>query len=211
MIDFPLSSLGLLDQPPRAARPPAAPGYIARPPAAPTQTEQPGLPTSLLAAPERRKQKKLRKPGAAPPAKSAGLAMARSALVPLTKDQRSVAATERQAEAEPLAPSPTAPGDAGSAPEEQQAEMAAEHLDAGFEHTQLEQDLSGLAGQQGIFELLLPNGHTLGVVVQNCTQRTSFLLNPSDPRLGDRLRHNKMELEDRLQRRIRSNVEIAVL
>lgn len=211
MIDFPLSSLGLLDEPPRAPRPPAAPGYVARAPAAPAQTDQPGLPTTLLAAPERRKRKRLRKPGEAPPAKSAGLAMARAAQLMPAKDQRSVATTERQAEPESLPATPMGAGEAGAGPQEQQMEMAAAHTDAGFEHTQLEHDLGGLASQEGIFELLLPNGQTLGVVVQNSSQRTSFLLNPSDPKLGDRLRHNKMELEDRLQRRIRSNVEIAVL
>jgi hypothetical protein len=75
----------------------------------------------------------------------------------------------------------------------------------------LESGLAELGGNDGIFELLLPGGGSVGVVVNADARRTSFLLQASEAQLGERLRQNRLELERGLQRRMQANVEIAVL
>jgi hypothetical protein len=75
----------------------------------------------------------------------------------------------------------------------------------------LESGLAALGGNDGIFELLLPGGGSVGVVVNADSRRTSFLLQASESQLGERLRQNRLELERGLQRRMQANVEIAVL
>ncbi|MFB9241749.1 hypothetical protein IV454_18920 [Massilia antarctica] len=71
--------------------------------------------------------------------------------------------------------------------------------------------LLGLHEQQGIFELLLPGGQSLGVVVQATAGGVHFLLSAGGGALEQHLRQNKMELERRLQQRMRKDVRIAVL
>ncbi|MET3133330.1 hypothetical protein AAKU55_003620 [Oxalobacteraceae bacterium GrIS 1.11] len=91
------------------------------------------------------------------------------------------------------------------------ARAPATSADAALDDEQLEAGLHGLHEQQGIFELLLPDGQSIAVVVNNSPSKLSFLLSASDRALGQRLQEKKMELEQRLQRRIARNVEIAVL
>lgn len=80
------------------------------------------------------------------------------------------------------------------------------HADA-----ELEAGLHALDGQQGIFELLLPGGQTLGVVVQSAPGSVHFLLSAGGSALEQRLRQNKMELERRLQQRMQKDVRVALL
>ncbi|NHZ32683.1 hypothetical protein [Massilia rubra] len=75
----------------------------------------------------------------------------------------------------------------------------------------VEEALLGLRQQQGIFELLLPGGQTLGVVVQPVAGGVHFMLSAGGGVLEQRLRQNKMELERRLQQRMQKDVRIAVL
>lgn len=75
----------------------------------------------------------------------------------------------------------------------------------------LEAGLHALDGQQGIFELLLPGGQALGVVVQSAPGGVHFLLSAGGGPLEQRLRQNKMELERRLQQRMQKDVRVAVL
>lgn len=66
-------------------------------------------------------------------------------------------------------------------------------------------------GASGIFEVLLPTGDSLGVVVSDQASGLGYLLSPSSDRLGKRLRDNRMELETRLGRLTHRNVNITVL
>ncbi|RSZ61070.1 hypothetical protein HF313_16620 [Massilia atriviolacea] len=75
----------------------------------------------------------------------------------------------------------------------------------------VEAALLGLQEQQGIFELELPGGQSLGVVVHTAPGSVQFLLSAGDGDLEQRLHQNKMELERRLQRRMQKDVRIAVL
>lgn len=71
--------------------------------------------------------------------------------------------------------------------------------------------LTPVACDSGIFELLLADGDTLGVVVNAQPELLSFLLSPSNQQLTKILQPQQMELEGRLERRIRRNVKITVL
>ncbi|MYM99230.1 hypothetical protein, partial [Duganella vulcania] len=87
-------------------------------------------------------------------------------------------------------------------------------LDAGDgaqDDAALEDGLQQLHALQGIFELLLPGGQAIGVVVQPLDAAVHFLLNAGGGALDTRLRQNKMELEQRLQQRMRKDVRISVL
>ncbi|PHV06657.1 hypothetical protein CSQ96_14990 [Janthinobacterium sp. BJB412] len=75
----------------------------------------------------------------------------------------------------------------------------------------LEDGLQQLHALQGIFELLLPGGQAIGVVVQPLDAAVQFLLNAGGGALDTRLRQNKMELEQRLRQRMRKDVRISVL
>jgi len=66
-------------------------------------------------------------------------------------------------------------------------------------------------GQSGIFEILLPNGERMGVMVDVRESSASFLLSPSGDRLRDLLRKKRMELEEGLARRMDKYVRLAVL
>ncbi|MFS2008031.1 hypothetical protein ACEN9F_30930 [Duganella sp. CT11-25] len=88
---------------------------------------------------------------------------------------------------------------------------AAGSAGAANDDAELEAGLQGLHDQQGIFELLLPGGQSVGVVVQSAAAGVHFLLSAGGGALEQRLRQNKMELERRLQQRMQKDVRIAVL
>lgn len=72
-------------------------------------------------------------------------------------------------------------------------------------------DLLPSDGQSGIFEILLPNGERMGVMVDVRETSASFLLSPSGERLRNLLRKKRMELEEGLARRMDKYVRLAVL
>lgn len=79
-------------------------------------------------------------------------------------------------------------------------------------------DLSLLADEilphcedDGIFEVTLPDGQTLGVVVNLQGGRARIHLSASDDKLAGKLRRRQMELQGHLERRMQRNVEITVL
>jgi hypothetical protein len=63
----------------------------------------------------------------------------------------------------------------------------------------------------GIFDVILPTGDHLGVVVSGRSSSLSYLLSPSTDKFGSRLRRHKMELEERLEQLTHRNVNITVL
>lgn len=91
-------------------------------------------------------------------------------------------------------------------------EIAASFMDMTDTELLVDQ-LAPLAGAQGIFEVLLPNGGTLGVVVDVQPSAVHYLLSASNPKLSERLRNEKekRELKGGLERRIGRNVMLAVL
>jgi hypothetical protein len=71
--------------------------------------------------------------------------------------------------------------------------------------------LGPMGEDNGIFELLLPDGDTLGVMVNKQPKRVTFMLTPSKGKFAERLRRDKMELEDSLGRRMGVDVKLTVL
>lgn len=63
----------------------------------------------------------------------------------------------------------------------------------------------------GIFDVVLPTGERLGVVVNGQSSSLSYLLSPSPDQFGSRLRRQRMELEERMERLTHRNVRITVL
>lgn len=63
----------------------------------------------------------------------------------------------------------------------------------------------------GIFDVMLPNGERMGVVVSGKSSSLSYLLSPATEKLGSRLRRQRMELEQRVERLTQRNVNITVL
>ena len=63
----------------------------------------------------------------------------------------------------------------------------------------------------GIFDVVLPSGDRLGVVVSGRPSSLSYLLSPSTEKLGSRLRRHRMELEESLEQLTHRNVNITVL
>ncbi|WP_211474751.1 hypothetical protein [Collimonas humicola] len=68
-----------------------------------------------------------------------------------------------------------------------------------------------ITGDNGIFEVALPGGETMGVVVNAQASQVSLLLTPSSEKTGGRLRQRRMELEGRLERQMQRNVKITIL
>ncbi|MFC7518731.1 hypothetical protein ACFQUU_27340 [Herbaspirillum sp. GCM10030257] len=84
-------------------------------------------------------------------------------------------------------------------------------LDSDLDCGTLADELLPMTADDGIFEILMPNGGTLGVAVSIQSAQVRLLLSPSDPKLGERLRRKKMELEGVLGRRMEKDVDITVL
>jgi hypothetical protein len=97
--------------------------------------------------------------------------------------------------------------DEGGSAQAQDARAAAGELDCAL----LADELTAQSAEEGIFEVMMPDGKTLGVVVRLDDKRAQFLLSPSDEELAERLRQGKMELEGHLGRRINKDVDISVL
>lgn len=68
-------------------------------------------------------------------------------------------------------------------------------------------------GNDGIFEVILPTGDRMGVVVngQASSSSLSYLLSPATEKFGSKLRKQKMELEERVGLLTHRNVNITVL
>lgn len=95
----------------------------------------------------------------------------------------------------------------GGGAEARDARAASGELDC----AELADELTAQAAEEGIFEVMMPDGKTLGVVVRLDDKRAQFLLSPSDDELAERLRKGKMELEGHLGRRMNKDVDISVL
>ncbi len=63
----------------------------------------------------------------------------------------------------------------------------------------------------GIFDVVLPTGDRLGVVVSGRSSSLSYLLSPATEKFGSRLRRHRMELEAGLEQLTHRNVNITVL
>lgn len=83
--------------------------------------------------------------------------------------------------------------------------------DASLDLEALADELLPPGGDDGIFEVTLPNGQKLGVAVSLQGGQARFHLNPGDEKLGDRLRRRQMELQGHLERRMQRKVEVTVL
>lgn len=83
--------------------------------------------------------------------------------------------------------------------------------DGALDLQNLQEDLLPMTGDNGIFEVSLPGGETMGVVVNAQPALVSFLLSPSTEKMRMQLLPQKMELEGHLERRIHRNVKITVL
>ena len=80
-----------------------------------------------------------------------------------------------------------------------------------FDQTGLIDELAPLAENDGLFEVLLPDGETVSVAVTTSSARVRFLLSTTSAGLGAQLRRRRMELEQHLGRRIGRDVALAVL
>jgi hypothetical protein len=123
---------------------------------------------------------------------------ARGSERPLPVNERS--ASQDQAEEDQSAPSPAGADAAASVAG---ALAAAEDFSLSDELAQMT--------DSGIFEVLLPNGESLGVVVDVRAAGIGFLLSPSGDKLRSRLQTQQMELEGVLKRRMGCSVKIAIL
>lgn len=83
-------------------------------------------------------------------------------------------------------------------------------LDQGLDSAELARLLPA-GGNDGIFDVILPTGDRLGVVVSGQSSALSYLLSPSTEKFSARLRRQRMELEDRMERLTHRNVKITVL
>ncbi|MBB3121942.1 hypothetical protein [Pseudoduganella violacea] len=70
--------------------------------------------------------------------------------------------------------------------------------------------LSNGAGS-GIFEVILPNGETLGVAVDSTPAAVTYHLKPACSRTAERLRAQQRELTGHLERRIGKGVSLTIL
>lgn len=75
----------------------------------------------------------------------------------------------------------------------------------------LADQLAGLGCDDGIFEVTMPDGRTLGVAVNVHANGVRFLMTPGDPEMRERIKNCRMELQGSVARRIHRNVDIAVL
>lgn len=91
-----------------------------------------------------------------------------------------------------------------------QEAMQAAALEQGLDCAALARLLPA-GGNDGIFDVVLPGGERLGVVVSGQNASLSYLLSPSPEKFGSRLRRQRMELEERMERLTHRNVNITVL
>lgn len=72
-------------------------------------------------------------------------------------------------------------------------------------------ELAGRASGDGVFELIFPNGDTMGVAVSSQSTGTHFLLTPSSASLRELLQGRKKELVSQLEQRMQDSVSVVVL
>lgn len=72
-------------------------------------------------------------------------------------------------------------------------------------------ELADRSAEDGVFELLFPNGDTMGVAVSSQPSGTHFLLTPSSASLRELLQGRKAELVSQLEQRMQGSVSVAVL
>ncbi|HEY8023268.1 MAG TPA: hypothetical protein VIF60_01790 [Burkholderiaceae bacterium] len=72
-------------------------------------------------------------------------------------------------------------------------------------------DLAQLGANPGVFEVMLPNGDTLGVSVDHRQQSVMFLLSASSETLTRKLKRQSVELQSQLAQRMKTEVGLAVL
>ncbi|MGI4847268.1 MAG: hypothetical protein ACRYGK_03900, partial [Janthinobacterium lividum] len=63
----------------------------------------------------------------------------------------------------------------------------------------------------GIFDVTMPDGETLGVVVDSNAKRTTYMLTPGSPKGASNLIKNQKELNACLERRIGRDVQLIIL
>lgn len=80
-----------------------------------------------------------------------------------------------------------------------------------FETEALLAELLSIGKDDGIFEVILPGGQTLGIAVQSHGAEMRLLLSAADERFSARLKRQRTELEDALERRMERGVSIVVL
>jgi hypothetical protein len=99
----------------------------------------------------------------------------------------------------------------GPIPAAGSARTAAAGEAEGPEFDTLAANLADLGADNGIFEVTMPGGQKLGVAVTTQGAGVRFLMNSDDRDMIDRLKNCRVELQGAVERRIRRNVEIAVL
>ncbi len=75
----------------------------------------------------------------------------------------------------------------------------------------LADDLALLGADPGIFEVMLPEGDTLGVSVEHRQQSVMFLLSASNDALSRKLKRQSVELQSQLAQRMETEVSLVVL
>jgi len=75
----------------------------------------------------------------------------------------------------------------------------------------LADDLALLGADPGIFEVMLPDGDTLGVSVEHRQQSVMFLLSASNDALSRKLKRQSVELQSQLAQRMETEVSLVVL
>ncbi|MFT5532182.1 MAG: hypothetical protein ACI8WM_003441 [Burkholderiaceae bacterium] len=81
----------------------------------------------------------------------------------------------------------------------------------GFDTEPLAEKLAPLSANDGLFEVLLPNGKRLSVAVTSTANRLRFLLSSDSDDLCAQIKRKKKELEQRIGRRTGKDVILSVL
>ncbi|MCA1325661.1 hypothetical protein [Herbaspirillum sp. alder98] len=203
----------------------------APPSAPPPKPRRPALPPRPLAQPAREEPPEPRPAPRQPQPQRAASAM-RGAAPASTKAATRQAAERDQrdagADAEQALPGqggqwplpPQAGGGGGGQQGDTQDEGEQERGGSGGASTALaggELDcdmLAGLlptAGDDGIFEVLLPDGARLGVAVDVGEHHVAYLLSPSSEQFRAQINNRKMELQKALMQRMQTDVRLTVL
>jgi len=81
-----------------------------------------------------------------------------------------------------------------------------------FEAEGFAEQIAGIAREESIFEIVLPDGSTVGVVAKLHPRHVDYVLDPSNGSLGKKLRQRpiQMELKGHLEQRIGKQVNLSV-
>ncbi|GAA4016731.1 hypothetical protein [Actimicrobium antarcticum] len=91
------------------------------------------------------------------------------------------------------------------------ARIATQDLAGDVDASFLVDQLAPLTANDGMFEVLIPSGAKLSIALKASANRVQILIGSDSASLGDQLKRKKMELEQRLGRRIGKDVVLAVL